>query len=387
MRPARFRHDGESGAQRRATAVHARLPCSMPRTMSATSDTRLWHPFADMGAVRHAEFVIERGEDVWVWDTEGRRYLDATASLWYANVGHGRPEIAAAIAAQLAQDRGVLGVRRLRQPAGARARRGARRARADAGARVFLVSGGGDAIDTAAKLARRYWYELGQPERTVLISRTAGYHGTHGFGTAIGRDRRQPRGVRAAARDRSRSATTRSTTIARRDRADRAGADRRRVRRAGDRRRRRLPAAPRATSRASPSCARETGVLFVIDSVICGFGRLGTWFGIERWDVEADMIIVRQGRHERLSAARRRDRLRAGSPSRSGAAPGGTDLPPRPHVCRARDLLRGGARQHRAARARRAAHPRARERAGAVRRARPVRRSRRGRRGPRRRRA
>ncbi len=60
--------------------------------------TALWHPFADMGAVQDAEFVIERGEDVWVWDSEGRRYLDGTASLWYANVGHGRREIAAAIA-------------------------------------------------------------------------------------------------------------------------------------------------------------------------------------------------------------------------------------------------------------------------------------------------
>ena len=43
-------------------------------------DTRFWHPFADMGAVRGNELVIERGEDVWVWDAEGRRYLDATAS-------------------------------------------------------------------------------------------------------------------------------------------------------------------------------------------------------------------------------------------------------------------------------------------------------------------
>src|SRR5689334_17872388 len=71
--------------------------------MSVADDTRLWHPFADMGAVRHAELVIERGEDVWVWDTDGKRYLDATASLWYANVGHGRKEIADAIAAQLAK--------------------------------------------------------------------------------------------------------------------------------------------------------------------------------------------------------------------------------------------------------------------------------------------
>src|SRR5437764_8842215 len=71
--------------------------------MTSARDTRLWHPFADMGLVRHEELVIERGEDVWVWDTDGRRYLDATASLWYANVGHGREEIGAAVAAQLSR--------------------------------------------------------------------------------------------------------------------------------------------------------------------------------------------------------------------------------------------------------------------------------------------
>src|SRR4051794_33517239 len=46
--------------------------------MSGDQDTRLWHPFADMGAVRAKELVIDRGKDVWVWDTDGRRYLDAT---------------------------------------------------------------------------------------------------------------------------------------------------------------------------------------------------------------------------------------------------------------------------------------------------------------------
>src|SRR5437764_4616021 len=68
-----------------------------------TEDTRFWHPFADMGSVRHAELVIERGEGVWVWDRDGRRYLDATASLWYANVGHGRREIADAVTAQMSR--------------------------------------------------------------------------------------------------------------------------------------------------------------------------------------------------------------------------------------------------------------------------------------------
>src|ERR687895_743594 len=52
--------------------------------------TRFWHPFADMGAVSENELLIERGEGVHVFDADGNRYLDATASLWYANVGHPR---------------------------------------------------------------------------------------------------------------------------------------------------------------------------------------------------------------------------------------------------------------------------------------------------------
>ena len=60
-----------------------------------------------MGSVRTSELVIDRAEDVWVWDTEGNRYLDATAGLWYVNVGHGRPEIGAAVAAQMGRVAGA----------------------------------------------------------------------------------------------------------------------------------------------------------------------------------------------------------------------------------------------------------------------------------------
>src|SRR5579862_73263 len=141
--------------------------------MTGVDQTRLWHPFADMGAVRERELVIERGEDVWVWDSEGRRYLDATASLWYANVGHGRPEIAAAVAAQMAKLEsystfGDLSNEPARELASTLADL------APMPSRAFLASGGGDAIDAAAKLAVRYWYELGELERTTLISRTDG---------------------------------------------------------------------------------------------------------------------------------------------------------------------------------------------------------------------
>jgi len=65
--------------------------------------THFWHPFADMKQVAGNEVVFDRGEGVWIYDTEGNRYLDASGSLWYANVGHGRRELADAAAAQLAK--------------------------------------------------------------------------------------------------------------------------------------------------------------------------------------------------------------------------------------------------------------------------------------------
>ena len=61
----------------------------------------LWHPFADMGAVDGNRFVVTRGEGSYVWDDAGRRYFDASASLWYSNLGHGRPEITRAVTEQM----------------------------------------------------------------------------------------------------------------------------------------------------------------------------------------------------------------------------------------------------------------------------------------------
>ncbi len=254
--------------------------------------TRLWHPFADMGAVKDAEFVIERGEDVWVWDTEGRRYLDATASLWYANVGHGRPEIAAAIAEQLSKLEAYSAFSDFANPP-ALELADALAERAPMPSKLFFVSGGGDAIDTAAKLAHRYFYELGQPQRTILISRRDGYHGTHGFGTALS-------GIQA---NREGFVTHGETIQVKRDSVqdiedtiERVGAERiaavfvEPVIGAGGV----YPPAEGYVKAVAELCER-TGILFVADSVICGFGRLGTWFGVERFDVKPSMIVFAKG--------------------------------------------------------------------------------------------
>src|SRR6476469_3537116 len=126
--------------------------------------SRFWHPFADMHTVATNEVVMERAEGVRVWDTDGRRYLDSTAGLWFCNVGHGRAEIADAAAAQMKRIAaystfGVFAT----VPTIELADRLAAMAPID-DAVVFFTSGGSESVDTAGKLARRYWDVVGKPE-------------------------------------------------------------------------------------------------------------------------------------------------------------------------------------------------------------------------------
>lgn len=260
--------------------------------MAMTEDTRLWHPFADMATVRHRELVIERGEDVWVWDHDGKRYLDGTASLWYANVGHGRKEIADAVAAQLAQLETYHVFGDFVSPA---ARRLAETLSdlAPMQSRIFLTTGGGESIDTAAKIARRYFSALGESDRTVLIHRSGSYHGTNGFGTALA-------GIPA---NREGFGPQLETIEVPHDSLEAMEAA---IKQAGPERIAAVfaepvigaggvyPPLPGYLEGLSELCKR-TGVLFVADSVICGFGRLGSWYGVERFGIEPDMITFAKG--------------------------------------------------------------------------------------------
>jgi putrescine aminotransferase len=254
-----------------------------------------WHPFADMGAVSRNEFIIDRGEGPWVFDSEGNRYLDGTASLWYANLGHGRTEIADAVAAQMTKIEAYHTFTDFgNRPADAICEALAARAPMP-NAKVFLTSGGGDSIDVAAKLARRHFINLGQPERMHLISRTQGYHGTHGYGTALG-------GIEANVVNwgplvPQTSSVPHDSLPALEEEIRRVGPDKvaaffcEPVIGAGGV----FPPHDGYIQGVADLCA-EHGILLVIDAVICGFGRLGTWFGIERWpDVKPSMITFAKG--------------------------------------------------------------------------------------------
>jgi len=256
--------------------------------------TRFWHPFSDMAAVRDDLFTVARAEGVWLWDDRGERYLDATASLWYSNVGHGRPEIADAVREQLLTlDAYSTFGDYANEPSETLARRLADCSPLD-DARVFLTSGGGDSIDTAAKIARKHFAALGQPERVVLLSRANGYHGTHGFGTSIGGIEANRAGygplVEQTALVAWDSIDALSETI------ERIGPERiaaffaEPVIGAGG-----VLPPPDGYLEGVAALCREHGIMFVADAVICGFGRLGTWYGVERWGIEPDMITFAKG--------------------------------------------------------------------------------------------
>ena len=263
--------------------------------MTTIQDTRFWHPFAPMGQVREAEMVLTRAEDVWVFDEAGDRYLDATASLWYTNVGHGRKSIADAVAEQMAELEAysTFGDFTNRPAEEISSKLAAVSPIPDA--KIFLTSGGGDSIDTAAKLARRYWHEVGHPERQHLISRQHGYHGTHGFGTGLAGIPPNREGYGEVAADAS--VVSWNDAAALREEIERIGPEKvaaffiEPVIGAGG-----VYPPPEGYVEEVAAICSEHGVLFVVDAVINAFGRLGTWFGIERWPgVVPDMITFAKG--------------------------------------------------------------------------------------------
>lgn len=254
---------------------------------------RLWHPFAAMGKVDGHELVLVRGAGSRVWDAAGVEYVDATAGLWFANVGHGRAEIADAVAEQLRTlaAHHVFGDH-ANEPALELASRVAELAPLDDAA-VLFGSGGGEAVDTAAKIVRRYWALRGEPQRTVIVSRSHAYHGTNAYGTSLSgipaiRDGYGPLvGDVAEVPHDDADAVVRTLD----ELGDRVAAfiGEPLIGAGGA-----IPP-PDGYWSAVESACRERGVLLIADEVIAGFGRLGSWFGCQRYGFTPDLMTCAKG--------------------------------------------------------------------------------------------
>ncbi|MCL2533705.1 MAG: aminotransferase class III-fold pyridoxal phosphate-dependent enzyme [Nocardiaceae bacterium] len=256
----------------------------------------LWHGFADMGAVqRDGAFVVTRGEGAYIWDDGGRRYLDATAGLWFASVGHGRTEIADAVAAQLStmahfsnfgdftSDVTVALADRLAEIAPV------------AGSKVFFTSGGSDSVDSAAKLARRYWTEVGCPSKKLVVGRQKAYHGMHVGGTALAGIPVNREGYGELMADARTVAWDDAKSLL--ELIEREGADAiaaffcEPIIGAGG-----IYLPPEGYLTEVRDICREHDILFVVDEVVTGFGRIGgSWFASSRFDLQPDMVTTAKG--------------------------------------------------------------------------------------------
>lgn len=244
------------------------------------------HPFSP--PTREHFRSIARAEGVYVVDAEGRRLLDGIGSLWYANVGHGHPKVVEAIAAQAR----TLATYHCfapftNPPADALAERIAAVAPFD-GARVFFTSSGSEAVDSAIKLARIAHEQAGEGQRDLVISRHHGYHGvTMGGTSAQGIPANQagfgplvPGFHQVAQHD---VAALEALFAEHGDRI--AAVITEPLQAAGGVH----PAEPGYLAAARRLCD-DHGAFLIADEVVCGFGRLGTWFGSEALDLRPDLM-------------------------------------------------------------------------------------------------
>jgi len=255
----------------------------------------MWNPFANMSTLAGHAVQIVRGEGSTVYDSEGRRYLDAIASLWYCNVGHGRVALGDAAAVQMHQLAAYQTYEVFSNPpAQALAERVAGLVPI-AGAKVFFTPGGGsDAVDTAAKLTRAFWRAAGHPAKQVIIGRSHAYHGVNAYGTSLG-------GISVNAEPFGPLVTLVEhvpwdDAAALAKMIDHVGADRvgaficEPVVGAGG-----VYFPPEGYLADVQQICRDADVLFIADEVITGFGRTGKWFGSQRYGIEPDMMTLAKG--------------------------------------------------------------------------------------------
>jgi adenosylmethionine-8-amino-7-oxononanoate aminotransferase len=149
------------------------------RALQEKARKHLWLHFSRMGAYAAGADIpiIVRGEGCYVWDDQGRRYLDGMSALFCVNIGHGREDVARAGVEQ-ARDLGFYSNWSFAHPPAIElAARVAELAPADLN-RVFFTSSGSEAVETAIKLARQYHQLAGSPRKYKVIARAGAYHGT-----------------------------------------------------------------------------------------------------------------------------------------------------------------------------------------------------------------
>lgn len=253
----------------------------------------LLHPFAPPAKAAGDYISLVRGEGARVFDADGKSYIDGLANLWLCQVGHGRREIIDAVAAQMSGLECFNTFNPFTNPSADAAAEAVRVRSPHPDGRVFFGLGGSDAVDTALKLARLTMQRRGDVDRQVIIRRETGYHGTNMGGTSAqgiaanreGWGELVPHFVEVPRNDIEAMARAFS------DHGERiAAVITEPVQGAGGV----WPPAEGYLPALRRLCDLH-GSLLIFDEVICGFGRMGEWFGAQHFGVVPDLMTFAKG--------------------------------------------------------------------------------------------
>jgi putrescine aminotransferase len=270
------------------------------------------HPFTDFRALAaEGSRIITRAEGVYLYDSDGEQILDAMSGLWCVNIGYGRKELADVAARQMRELPFYNSFFKSAHPPAIELARLLAELTPPQFNHVFFTNSGSEANDTIVRMVRRYWDLMGQPKRSVIVSRQNAYHGSTMAGASLGGMSamhaqgglpipdivhiEQPYwyengadlepaeyGLRAARR------------LA--EKIEELGPERvaafigEPIQGAGG-----VIIPPDSYWPEIQRICREYGILLIADEVICGFGRTGRWFGCEHFGFEPDFMTIAKG--------------------------------------------------------------------------------------------
>ncbi len=239
-------------------------------------------------------FIFTEGKGIYLYDLTGKKVIDGMSSLWNVNIGHGREELGEVAKEQMSKLAFTSNFATFsNEPAIKLAKKLADISPFNLQA-TFLTSGGSEANETAYKLARHYWILKGQPRRNKIISRTKSYHGvaigsTSATGLKPFRDF-----TNSLAPDFLHVENASSQSL--RQLIEQEGPETiaayiaEPIQGAGG-----VHIAPQNYFKEVKNICEEYDILFITDEVITGFGRTGTYFGIEHYGVNPDMMCFAKG--------------------------------------------------------------------------------------------
>lgn len=270
------------------------------------------HPFTDFQALaKKGSRIITRADNIYLWDSEGHKILDAMSGLWCVNVGYGQQALIDAATRQMKELPFYNAFFQTATPPAIALAELLAEVTPPQFKHVFFSSSGSEGNDTIVRMVRRYWDVLGQPQRQVIISRRNGYHGSTMAGASLGGMAGmhaqgglpipgivhidQPYWVehgRGMDRDEfglvaARWLEAKILEVGPENVAAFIGEP---VQGAGG-----VIIPPETYWPEVQRICDRYGILLVSDEVICGFGRTGHWFGCERFGTKPDLMTFAKG--------------------------------------------------------------------------------------------